>query len=71
MLDATLLEEAFDELTPTERVLDMRAAVEHAANLALSGDTVLLAPACASFDQFENFQARGDAFCRAVEALPR
>ena len=69
--DATLLEEAFDELTPTERVLDMRAAVEHAANLALSGDTVLLAPACASFDQFENFQARGDAFCRAVEALPR
>jgi UDP-N-acetylmuramoylalanine--D-glutamate ligase len=32
---------------------------------------VLLAPACASFDQFDNYGARGDAFGAAVEALPR
>jgi len=31
---------------------------------------VLLSPACASFDMFRNFEDRGDAFVRAVEALP-
>jgi UDP-N-acetylmuramoylalanine--D-glutamate ligase len=69
--DAPLLEKAFEDLTPTECVDDMQAAVLRAAELAENGDTVLLAPACASFDQHENYQARGDAFCLAVEALPR
>ena len=44
-------------------------AVSQASAYAASDDTVLLAPACASFAQFANYQARGDAFRNAVEAL--
>ncbi|MGI9239012.1 MAG: UDP-N-acetylmuramoyl-L-alanine--D-glutamate ligase [Woeseiaceae bacterium] len=50
---------------------DMASAVQMAAACAESGDTVLLAPACASLDQFSNYMARGDAFCDGVEALRR
>ena len=67
--DAPLLEEAFVDLAPSERANDMHAAVARAAELAEEGDTVLLAPACASFDQYANYQKRGEAFCDAVEAL--
>jgi UDP-N-acetylmuramoylalanine--D-glutamate ligase len=44
-------------------------AVRRAAAAARPGDTVLLAPACASFDMFTDYAARGRAFCAAVEAL--
>ncbi|MCB1354531.1 MAG: UDP-N-acetylmuramoyl-L-alanine--D-glutamate ligase [Rhodobacteraceae bacterium] len=44
-------------------------AVAQAAAEAEPGETVLLAPACASFDQFASFEARGDAFTAAVKAL--
>jgi UDP-N-acetylmuramoylalanine--D-glutamate ligase len=47
----------------------LKAAVEAAARAALPGETVLLSPACASFDQFRDFEARGDAFRALVEAL--
>jgi UDP-N-acetylmuramoylalanine--D-glutamate ligase len=47
----------------------LNAAVEAAARAALPGETVLLSPACASFDQFRDFEARGDAFRALVEAL--
>ncbi len=67
--DAPQLEEAFKDLTPTERADDMLSAVRRAAEIADSGDTVLLAPACASFDQYPNYQARGEDFVRVVEAL--
>jgi len=44
-------------------------AVNEAAGAAARGDVVLLSPACASFDQFRDYEARGDAFRAAVEAL--
>lgn len=47
----------------------MESAVCRAAELAETGDTVLLSPACASFDMFSGFAERGDAFASAVRAL--
>lgn len=67
--DAEAIESALDTIMPTYFARDMEDAVQQAAAFAESDDTVLLAPACASFDQFENYAARGEAFCRAVEAL--
>ncbi|HEU0247762.1 MAG TPA: UDP-N-acetylmuramoyl-L-alanine--D-glutamate ligase [Gaiellaceae bacterium] len=48
---------------------DLASALAVASANAKPGDVVLLSPACASFDQFENFEARGDAFRHLVEAL--
>ena len=64
------LEAALSHDILCERVQDLEHAVERAADLARPGDLVLLAPACASFDQFESFEARGQAFHAAVHALP-
>ena len=54
---------------PVEVSGTLGAAVAAAAQRAEPGDTVLLSPACASFDQFSDFEARGRAFAHAVEAL--
>ena len=67
--DAEAIETALDTIMPTYFARDMEDAVQQAAAFAEADDTVLLAPACASFDQFENYAARGDASRRAVEAL--
>jgi UDP-N-acetylmuramoylalanine--D-glutamate ligase len=48
---------------------ELGRAIGAAATTALSGDVVLLSPACASFDQFESFEHRGDEFRRLVEEL--
>jgi UDP-N-acetylmuramoylalanine--D-glutamate ligase len=48
------------------RADSMRQAVKMAASAARAGDTVLLSPACASFDMFENYEHRGDEFKQEV-----
>jgi len=52
-----------------ERCGDLKTALLHAHNEARPGDTVLLAPACASFDQFTGYEQRGRVFKEIVRAL--
>jgi UDP-N-acetylmuramoylalanine--D-glutamate ligase len=54
---------------PVKRCEMLHEAVSCAASAAEPGEVVLLSPACASFDQFRDYEARGDAFRAAVEAL--
>ncbi len=69
--DAAKIAAALDASMPVMFAKDMREAVGMAASRAEPGDTVLLAPACASLDQYDNYMARGDAFRMATEALKR
>ena len=66
---ASLLAEAFTGEIPFSLAATMPDAVKKAAHMAESGDVVLLAPACSSFDMFENYDQRGRAFKSAVEGL--
>jgi len=61
---------ALDGACSSRRAETMEEAVAMAAGLAREGDIVLLAPACASFDMFDNYGQRGDVFMQAVMALP-
>jgi UDP-N-acetylmuramoylalanine--D-glutamate ligase len=74
---AYLIGEAADEIAsalgggsvPFVVAGDLETAVARAAGAASPGEVVLLSPACASYDQFRDFEARGDAFRAQVEAL--
>jgi UDP-N-acetylmuramoylalanine--D-glutamate ligase len=72
---AFLVGEAAPELAdalgdvPHEVDGDLETAVRAAAATAVPGDVVLLSPACASYDQFRDFEERGDAFRRLVQSL--
>lgn len=66
--DGPVLAQALDTV-PQQSADTMQAAVRKAADMACAGDIVLLSPACASFDMFSGFPARGDAFIDAVEDL--
>ncbi|MEW2073291.1 UDP-N-acetylmuramoyl-L-alanine--D-glutamate ligase [Streptomyces sp. NPDC012403] len=75
--DRALIREALARHAPEVPVVDldrtdtgaMLQAVQEARRLARPGDTVLLAPACASMDMFTNYNKRGDAFAQAVREL--
>jgi UDP-N-acetylmuramoylalanine--D-glutamate ligase len=67
--DAVGLQQAWQGATEIEFVDSMRDAVQRARQLAEHGDCVLLAPACASFDMYPRFEARGDDFMQCVQEL--
>lgn len=66
---AGLMAAELKDICEIEMSGDLETAVSRAAELARPGDVVLLAPACASFDQFENYGRRGDLFRQLVESL--
>jgi UDP-N-acetylmuramoylalanine--D-glutamate ligase len=66
---AGVIEEALAGAVPFERAETMDRAVARARELARSGDTVLLSPACASFDQYKNFEERGRHFASLVRQV--
>jgi UDP-N-acetylmuramoylalanine--D-glutamate ligase len=63
------IEKQIEGSVAIERAGTMERAVEIASHAARSGDIVLLAPACASFDQFENYEHRGRVFKELVRGL--
>ena len=67
--DAEQMQAAWNQDIDVLKVDNLDAAVVDANNYAVAGDTVLLAPACASFDMFPGFAARGERFMQLVNAL--
>jgi UDP-N-acetylmuramoylalanine--D-glutamate ligase len=75
---AVLIGEAADAMAraigtgfPVKRASSMQEAVRLGASLAVTGDAVLLSPACSSFDMFRDYKHRGDEFVRAVLDLAK
>ncbi|MBA3768505.1 MAG: UDP-N-acetylmuramoyl-L-alanine--D-glutamate ligase [Acidobacteria bacterium] len=67
--DAGTIEKELGGIAESERAVDMTDAVRRAFGAAQEGDTVLLAPACASFDMFRSFEHRGQVFKETVAEL--
>ncbi|WP_392419825.1 UDP-N-acetylmuramoyl-L-alanine--D-glutamate ligase [Capnocytophaga canis] len=69
-IDNNAILQSFGNIIPNiVETKSMEEAVKYARRFATVGDTVLLAPACASFDLFENYQDRGNTFRKEVEKL--
>ncbi len=69
--DASLMARVLEGMAPVEHAEDMADAVARAYRWAEPGDSVLLSPACASFDMYDGFEARGRAFVAAVNRLAK
>jgi len=67
--DAARIAEELGDAAPVTSCLVLGRAVLKARELARKGDTVLLSPACASYDQFRNFEDRGEQFKSLVRGL--
>ena len=67
--DAALITRAISNAAPVYPAGNLQEAVQIAAGLAKPGESVLLSPACASLDQFKNYQDRGEKFIAAVRRL--
>ncbi len=67
--DAKLIRQIVDKTVLVKSAASIQEAVEIASGLARTSDCVLLSPACASLDQFENYQERGRLFTEAVKGL--
>ena len=67
--DAAAIAESFAGVCPVVACETLPVAVAQAQGLARKGDTILLSPACASYDQFQNFEHRGDSFKALVRKL--
>ncbi len=63
------VEKAFQDVTTVTRANSMDGAIQNAKSLSVSGDLVLLSPACASFDWFSNYEHRGQVFKELVNRL--
>lgn len=69
-IDNTKIVTAFREIVPViEETISMKDAVKQAYSISNAGDTILLSPACASFDLFEDYKDRGDQFKLYVREL--
>jgi UDP-N-acetylmuramoylalanine--D-glutamate ligase len=68
-VDNEKLIKAFSDIVPCYEARTMKDAVNGAYNLAEKGETILLSPACASFDLFKNYEDRGNQFKTEVRKL--
>lgn len=68
--DRGLIAQALNGAAPIMLVEDITAAINVASTIAQEGDSVILAPACASYDMFRDFEHRGEVFMEIVRGLP-